>query len=371
MAINNTVMDDVSQKLGGASTKLQLQAISPDLLNDMSRLEALFRSYHEERGEGAIAPELPVIRADGEDITEVDTVLSLAVSDGDRFVAHIAVRFDSNHCTELIYPAILNSYRKHSFDISRLIWDHIGQLAARQGWRTVYQFSPASESCLQIISTKCFDSFETALLPDNRLGGHSIHEGATVHPKNHALLLMFHCFDGSYVGGPLERPIYLYPPSSHLEKVRELLGGAELKRVIVEEEKGKRSELQLSPTDPNAVTIKFRPVSAALEISVLPKGLLNYNHALLQIEEAVADALVHQSRSYVRVALDDPMCPPFSRKLEESGFRFFGVFPVVDGRDWLLFSRFDSSLISDVNLYTPRARLLRDYMIDRTAACTS
>ena len=98
-------------------------------------------------------------------------------------------------------------------------------------------------------------------------------------------------------------------------------------------------------------------------VNVHPENVVSIDNTIAQISELNAIGRSENHRACIRVAADHPLCPTICDAIEESGFRFCGILPMSVGRDYMMFSEFDSEALTQLSLYTQTAKQLRDYLI--------
>ncbi len=320
-----------------------VRALNLDDHRDVAPLEEfLSRCRQENGGSSFLVPEMSYLQGEVEDFENLDKILSLVVAADSEILAHVALRFDSLDTAEIVATAVHPSHRDYSFRFARLLWRKIQKLAAEQNWKAVYQFNRAADSCLQAVGSRCFESSEMALIPDTS------EEGAG------GLLLLLHTFRD-----PEEDYRTVYPASAHAGKVQELFQFAGLQRAYASAE-FRRVIVNQNSTFP--IRRRVRAATGVDEVTVIPSAIGTGDDVFTYLSDCLTRVNQEKNLLLIRVPLDEPESIKFAEELESKGFRFCGVLPAVEGRDWSLFSKFENEHLNHFNLYSVRANELRDYL---------
>jgi hypothetical protein len=333
---------------------IAIRAINADNRRDVERLVHLLTSYYGAGHSFDGVYDTEYLLAQVEELDAKACVMSLVAELNEQFVAHIALRFDhGKKSVELLFPAIRPEQMNRLIDISHAFWSRIGELADKQNWELIYQYSPVSESALQIISAKFFESHDMALFPDVK----PVDVSSSAFRRLQTFSLMYHVFSASS-----EKQKYLYPPAKHGAKVEELLGPARHNRVVIKDVK-KVSAIQTPQFREEPVLVGYREIPGIHEITIAPDKLDDRRETLEYLREFAARGAKEGSRVCVKVAMENSSCPSFCSDLESIGFRFCGVSPFIDNRDYILYTTFGDDSLLDAQLFTPRGRALRDYLL--------
>ena len=345
---------------------VHLRALNPDNHREAEQLVLLLSSYYGTAYpcDGVYDPEFWCTKL--EDLDGESRIVSIVAETGGSFIAHIALRYDTTrNYVEIFLPAIHADFRRQLFSISRAYWALIESMAQRQGWKSLYQYTSTSESALQIISAKCFNSYEMAIFPDAvTCSSFRNREGSQLLCRRNTALLMMHYFNPS--GQPPRR---LYPPAEHHDKIKDLYSPLHLHRTFLEAPRAvaklKTGKFASEPTQTTLEKIQttFDERFSLHHIRIIPSELPSHLEALSFVNDMLQRSEAQGHRLCIGVALDDPRCPPFCTDLEVLGFRLAGVIPGANEHDYVLFSKYDRPSVEDLTLYTPRGRALRDYLL--------
>lgn len=352
LAENLVIAPDASSE--SASTNFEIRPINVDNQIEMTAVVELLARYHNELDPAHGVYDFEYLRTQLEDLDSYERLVSFVVATEGQFVAHVALRFDGASVQpEIILPAVDPAARENCLALSQFVWEKIEALAAKQEWDSVYQFSPNTDSALQLLSIRHFETSEMAILPEAQFA-----EATASRYVGKAWILLLHRFQRA-----ASHPVLLYPPERHRAQIASLVGQLRASRVLVDGTPSARETLPVNSHSPIA-----RSVSDISEISVSPANRAEVASAIAAIEEIAAKSEAEKSRLCVRVALDNPTCPEVCDILEDRGYRFCGIFPQAEsdrgslGHDWILYSRFDPQIMRRISFSTPRARDLAKYI---------
>ena len=150
-----------------------------------------------------------------------------------------------------------------------------------------------------------------------------------------------------------------------MSKVGELFAKLPQNRVIVDP--GARKSRANGVAAPSAAEATSRRFGGITQISVRPEGA-DCQSLVAMLEERAAQAEVEFEPLVIRVALDSEHCSGACALLENRGFRFCGVIPQSDGRDWILYSKFDPSILNGVHAGPSQTKSLLHYIQSYRAA---
>ena len=337
----------------------EIRPVNSDNQRDLDMVVELLRRYQSSDVQSRGLSDSEFLYSHFSELETDEQLVSLLVFHQNRPVAHAALRFQQGSvCPEIVLPAIDPEYLSYLVVFSNLLWEKIEHLAARQSWEMIYQFSPVADAALQIISAKHFDALEMAVLPDPSVASE---DARMARHSNQSIVLLVHLFQNR-----IDRPRYLYPLRHHATKVSELFEPLDAKRIVVELNGQAASSGGLDNPAEIVGRNMWLQIAGLEERAVIPSQLSNIDAELGQIFDRAEQARAQRTGFWVRVALDDRSSPHFCQKLEELGFRFCGLFPVIQGRDWILYSAFDRVSLPQHTLRTPRGRNLVEYISAQT-----
>lgn len=351
------------------------RALNNDNYRDAKKLVALFRSHY---GNGH--PFRKVYETDfwsriQQRKLDSGSLLSLVALDGEEFIAHLAVDYDTSaNALQILLPAIHPDYRCKLFYIVRAFWRHIQKAATRQGWRSIFTYSLSSQPMLELLATKCFHSRAVALFP-SRVG--SDEEESFPSQDNGeqlSILVMCRTFDKNH-----SETRSLYPPSAHARIIRELFDEMKLDRNFLNAAQGKNKGTEQTTQisrhaehfdsrliDSKGFAPQFLKGFGIYQLRITPAALADTDTALSSLQRLENPPGEKQRKLVVQVALDDSRCPQFCLRLESIGYRFCGILPMVGSHDFVAYTRFEDSWIRDVTLYSAHSKSLRDYILQGT-----
>ncbi len=349
---------------------LQLRALNIDNHVDAVRLVNLFQSHY--------LTDHPFKRVYQTDFwsTSMQTrfdyhgIVSMVAVKGEEFVAHLA--YDCNPASgavQLLLPAVHPSHRTRIFPLIRSFWRRLEQTAQRQNWRMVFTYNLTSQPLLQLLAAKCFHCETAALLPCP----------ACCREADSANGDTFRCSSVLVMCNVLQHNAasrqVLYPPEKHAAIIKEILDSLQLPRSFGRDDGENQlyahDQLDLFPDHMTAEKpaklfgVQTLKSLGIYMVQINPEGLAEPEKAWELIDRLGHAPKTKNKTLVVRVAMDDSRCPLFCRDLEERGFRFCGVFPMIDGHDYVAYSQFDNARIKRLTLYTERSKSLREYMLSQ------
>jgi len=350
---------------------LQVRAVNRDNHYDVERLVELLETHYGNRYPSHKIYDPDYWSGSHEALENIDDLLGVIVVDGERFVAHIAIKHHQNRRhVEVLLPAIDPDYRNQLSKISHLFWKCIKEQAIRQNWSIVLHYALLQHPLSQVIVTKCFQFKETAIIP-----GAGCHAGSNGFSGKHAAgstsLLTYNVLSMSE-----DRLVRLHLPTQHASIIQELYQPFHLNRVFVD---GSPHD-EKTPGEPYQVvfasngrgnsgepgfSLFFVEHLLLYHLSLCPQAVISRERALNYIR-LINDFIEQKGQKLcLRIALDDPECPDYSKLVEDMGYRFCGIQPMVNGHDFVLFSRFEDNEIEKLSLYTKRAKKLRNYLLGK------
>ncbi|MCB0346804.1 MAG: hypothetical protein KDD66_16930 [Bdellovibrionales bacterium] len=276
---------------------------------------------------------------------------SMVATHGNRIVAHMALRHEPHaRRVEFLYPAIHPAYRKRVFEFCRLFWNTVTDLADRQKWELVYFYNVLAHPMWQLVANKCFDSVETAIIP-NSTGAKS--SFSRRQDSRSSFLVMYNIFNAQNAS-----PRPFFAPREHREFIASQFESLGL--------------LRIPGSNSAAPTFESSPEVAEKGISLQHKEGFGIYNAVIdperlsrpeEIERCTAQLSHNQrQRCVLSIAIDNSNAPAVCEYATRTGYRFCGIQPLNYGRDRILYSKFDPESLSSVSLYSPHAKRLRDYI---------
>ncbi len=333
-----------------------IRAVNNDNQKDLSRLVNLFRCHY-----GSNHPFKSVYDVDfWSDVGISDNrsgKVSVVAIQEEMFIGHLAYDFDPRAgAAQILLPAVHPEYRQHIFTMVRAFWKQIEQTAERQNWQAVFSFNPTSQPLLQLLSAKCFHSDAFALLPCISPLGENYAEN-NLFPS---VIVMCHILNPALLAKK-----QIFAPIRHLQIVQELLWGVSAKPKSCQTHIPKDAPRDiLGPSAHSKAFIMQQWQRFGIcSLQINPPGLSNPSAALSLVERLESGSAKKNSTLVIQIALEDPHCPLICNALEDKGYRFSGVLPVIGGHDYIAYSRFENSQIKRLPLYTERSKALRDYLM--------
>jgi hypothetical protein len=281
--------------------------------------------------------------------------ISIVAEDRGDIVAHIALHRDATSPgdTILSLPVVDPAYRHSSTDITRAAMETVRRLARTQGWRSCTGFVYEGIRAMQTVPAAILHSKEVAILPGylpeepikargERLSRrHLVSERGS---RRHALVTQ-RVFTPSSISATA--PIHL--PANHREICRLLYAPLGLKRTFAEPT-GEAVGAQL----PGIEKIYHR-ARGSYHLFLSPS-------ALKSTRDIEPRSWNGHKALFAYVNLFDPGCPAMCRSLEDRGYRFCGIAPLLRGRDSVVFFKESEPYRDRSPFSSPRARMLSRYI---------
>lgn len=281
--------------------------------------------------------------------------VSIVAEDGGDIVAHLAVHQDGALGTDsfISLPVIDPAYRHSAADITHAAAETVRRLARRQGWRSISGFVYEDVRAMQAIPDAILRSKEVAILPGYLPARPVKARGERLSPRRleaerglrrHALMTQ-RIFSPSAV-----QPLAIFVPERHREICRILYAPLGLDRALV-------SDPQTPCITPSIDSIErsYHRGLGTHHIFVRPSGVAKHT----ALEPKGWDG---SKALFVYVDLGDPACPEFCASLEDQGYRFSGIVPLVRGRDSIVFFKETEPFLDRSPFTSPRARMLSRYI---------
>ena len=217
---------------------------------------------------------------------------------------------------------------------------------------------------LQMLSAKCFHCDAAALMPCSKLACEVQQNGSREPAHDSAVLVMY-----NVLLPDAEDLRVIYPPPSHRGKIldlfesfgliREAINGVS-KPAAAEEPKAMPC---LSPRDARSYSMSFLQRFGIHQLRITSSGMADTEAAFELIERTENSQKYGHFHVIIQVPLDDPRCPKVCAELEDKGFGFCGILPLVNNHDYVCYAQYDESQLKRLTLYTENAKALRNYMI--------
>ncbi len=301
----------------------------------------------------------------GESLSRSRKHIDILAVDGQSFVGHLGFRLDKlTRFSELAFIALAPENRGKIFSISRAAWKTFLRVAHHQNCRGVYHYCPISHPATQIISVKCFNTKELAILPGYIPASNIINQAITS-DKGRISVLAMH----SQLSADPSSSEVLYPPDCHRQFIERLYASisypvrfAQTENLQCTKNKLHSSAVESlkSSLSPKGMRVEYRRRFAVCNVFLQPSSIVSLSEVLASVKNLMGQ----QKQVYLLLALDDPRCAPFCQSLEYSGFRFSGILPPIAGCHYIIYSVFSNETLQNLVLYSAQAKDLRSYLID-------
>lgn len=259
---------------------------------------------------------------------------SLLVCNGHQLVAHIAVARDSKvaslrQLSLFVYdPHYIEEHGIQALYPLRVVLE---RQAARQRWELLSLFAFHELPHAEVAACQLLGAHETAVLPEYlpteaaRLlkapSGDNIDEVSS----RGAVTI----YNRTFAASGLQRSLYL--PEQHREIIRRLYQPLALNRAFPRSFRGDLHLVEGVPTDARAVQQHcFKHIDVALAL---------VHPSLVSSSERLLRNLRHATAAYLFINLHDPACPQFTNDLEQAGYQFVGITPLLRGHDRIIYAR--------------------------------
>lgn len=281
--------------------------------------------------------------------------VSIVAEDGGDIVAHLAVHRDgTNPVDSFISLAVIDpAYRHSTNEIAQEAGAMIRGLARRQGWCSCTAFVYEDVRAMQAISDSIVRSKEVAILPGYLPASPVKARGERLSHKR------FHAERGSRRHGLVTQrifnpatvaPLTIYVPDRHREICRLLYAPLGLERRMAPNSPGHSGVVSTG-----AIERSYHRGLGTYHTFVTPSGVSSHT----SLEPNGWDG---SKALFVYADLGDPRCPDFAESLENQGYRFCGIVPLVRGRDSIVFFKETEPYLDRTPFESPRARMLSRYI---------
>lgn len=272
-----------------------------------------------------------------------------------KLAGHIALqpeRCNKKH-VQLSLPIYDISSHAFIYSFSSQVSEYIERLASRQDWELSYSFVFSKMPLLQQICEDLLNLNTTALWPaclSPKLLAHS--QPRDTSATNSHLLISHRIHN---LRDDSERCLFV--PKRHLGISRYLYRSLDLKRSFRSEFSGDLHTTEGLPADARAIETHSFPRSN-IALSFIHPSLLSSTDKL---RCSLANTSI--SSRFLFINLHDPACPAFCRDVENLGFCFGGIMPLLKNRDSIVF--FNDTCFSPLDtrdFYSPTAKNLAKYI---------
>lgn len=291
----------------------------------------------------------------------------VAFHDGEP-IAHIALAPgpENRSHVQLSLPVCHRDYLEHRTFLEMKLLEVLETQRQRQDWRMLYFFVLANLPRFSEFAAGTIKTRVTAICPSYFPAIRSDYARADQRDRTDVIVTK-RVFDAVK-----EDERLCFVPEYHQDICSRLYSALGLSRRFIES-----SEVEaFSPSAPLSASATLSSDAPALQTSFF--GRTGVCHAFIQpsLIRSVKDALAEidaalSANKYVFVNTEDRACPAFCDALENHGYRFCGILPLMQGTDNLVYTNsIDSSF--DVNSFiTPRARNLAEYISQYTLSRSS
>ena len=253
-------------------------------------------------------------------------------------------------------PALEGDSEKEISGLAEALWKAVSHTAQRQGWESIYKYISTGDDRIQPILARAFGLADTAIYPGYRSS--AIRSRRHGHPSSESVMVdisppVVVAQRALSPNSGSETPVYV--PEQHLEMVRCLYEPLGLKRTFCASSEGVH-EAPAIAADAQGVELRSFRHTGLCQLFVQPSLLSSFQRAAVEVDAARFNDCV------VFVNLFDSRTPAFCEFLEENGFRFSGIVPLLQGRDSILYSRRRSGLIDEGSFSTAKAKTLASYI---------
>ena len=241
----------------------------------------------------------------------------LVAAEDDRLLAHLALRGDGREY-EAVSIAVAPEVRRHFLSLARQAWRFLSATAERQGWETITFACASDQKVQQFLARKCFEAKVAAFVPGYfPVRGTCLDNGE----RRTGVLLLKAAFKAA-----ANRSRCVHLPRRHAACIATVY--RELGLVF---HPGTSAHVP-ARAERHGVQLLRRSRLAVVEMLIDPES----QGAVDSLQSLLGELCASGTRLYLRVALDNPLCPSACDLVEAFGCRFCGVYP--GSRDYLLFS---------------------------------
>jgi hypothetical protein len=271
----------------------------------------------------------------------------LVAESGGEFAAHLGLRGDGS-AFELFLAACDPGEQQRMLPIIRDGWSFLLKLGQRQRWSSIFFYCQIGNLASQFTANKCFKAYETAIIPNclpDRMAL-KLARRFCPQPECRSVMLMWRPLGES-------QPAVLYPPLRHIELIQNLYAPLGLSRQFIETPQTTQDQ---SRHKQSKIDIIYRSHLGLQEIAIDP----GYCDVAAVIQSLQAKERPDRPQ-FVKLRLDNPLCPLMAAELEERAFSICGIQPALNG-DCLIYAHTDGPLTQSLNLYSARAKRLWNYI---------
>lgn len=286
----------------------------------------------------------------------------VAIHEG-RIVGHCAIYPEKGvpNIVQLNYMLCDPMYRHLLPGLCRETWQIISKQSIRQNWNMIYNFTFGSSPFTQLLQNKVLNGHEVALMPaylpnsKMRPRGLRIKKGAATENDRGHVLISQRTFSPNKLTSRT-----IYAPKSHRDIIRYLYAPLNLPRVFDYSNSIAKLEKAVYADFP-AVDMQSFTTTKVRHVYIQPSLVNMPSKTVSEIEDSCPDP---SAALYLFINLSDPRCPDFCDMIENRGYKFCGVLPVLQGRDSIIFWRENqnSDYFNIDNFYSESARVLARYL---------
>ncbi|MDC0357970.1 hypothetical protein OAO01_04070 [Oligoflexia bacterium] len=291
---------------------------------------------------------------------------SLVAVHNEEVIAHLAASKDSQseYHFQICFPVCKPDLVDHIPALGKKAWEVFTRQGKRQDWQMIYYFTFNNVPAFQQLADNVLHTQEVAICPSyfpatnfRTRGLKSQQSFLTDHRTN--IVVTQRVFPRT---GEHKRTLFV--PHYHEAICKELYSTLPLVREFEGSLLQDASIPLVSAVGASAIQRACFTQTGTCHAFVQPSLVENHEAAVCDIDTSRAIS------SFVLVNLEDHSCPSFCHILEEHGYRFCGVFPLLRDHDRIMYFK-GKELNHPVETYqSARAQMLADYMESYTVLNT-
>lgn len=248
--------------------------------------------------------------------------ISIIAKENDEVVGHIACcpQKEDKENVQIIMPVVIPC--DYEQEILNKLWEKVEGLAKKKSWKMAFKFITSYPQKMEQTISKIGNFNEIALYPGHKKE-ESLNDIQT--ETSYPVLYSQHTFDSSKI-----KKEKIYVPSQYKDIVEKFYKDISIQREFANNDDN-NSLLILDDAKP--VELKSYRHTGLCRLYVTPSLLPTFNKSQISFDNSrFYDALIY-------VNLFDSKCPLFCEFLEDMGYSFSGVIPLIDGGDYIIYTK--------------------------------
>lgn len=308
--------------MSGNITNIILRATNPDNVFDIRGIIDLFNITY-----GSTFPNHEVYLEDFWKERIGNRFISIIAERNSKIIGHIACcpHKEDPKNVQIIMPVVIPCNEEQ--EILNMMWKLVENIAVKKSWKMAYKFITSYPEKMENTISMIGNFYDSAIYPGHQNNNTQKDQdnSETKTQTSFPILYSQHTFDSKLI-----KTEVFYAPKAYQEIIINFYRELQIPRRLGNNQSKKIFKIY---SDIKPVEIKSYKHTGLCRAYITPSMLTSFSlDALSYDTNRFSDALYY-------VNLLDPKCPDFCDYLESHSYSFCGVIPLIDGSDYIIYSK--------------------------------